>query len=88
MWSDAAETALANEARDIVVRDGKTAFEIKWGRKPTQPLLPFGCEVWTLVEPSDPTRGIQGRDKFDARAARSIFIGYEGGGAIRYLLFA
>ena len=28
LWSDAMETSLANEARSVIVRDGKTAYEL------------------------------------------------------------
>ena len=74
------ETALANEARSVPVRDGKTAYELKWKRAPSGVLLPFGCELWTLVEPHL-------RDKFDERGRRSIFLGYAGEGAVRFLDF-
>ena len=72
--------ALANEARSVIVRDGKTAYELKWKRAPSGVLLPFGCELWTLVEPHL-------RDKFDARGRRSIFLGYAGEGSVRFLDF-
>ena len=72
---------MANEARSVPVRDGMTAFELKWGRKPKGALLPFGCELWTLVEPHL-------RDKFGARGQRAIFLGYAGEGSVRYLIFA
>ena len=80
LWSDAMETALANEARSVPVRDGKTAYELKWKRAPSGVVLPFGCELWTLVEPHL-------RDKFEARGQRSIFLGYAGEGSVRYQNF-
>ena len=69
---------LFNDARSrpVPAHGGKTPYEVKWGRRHTVTLLPFGCEVFVQVEAGQ-------RDKFDARGRRGIFVGYAGSGGIQ-----
>ena len=80
LWSLAMDVALHNDAHSRVVRDEKTAFELRWKRPPRGTLYPFGCEIWALRDTED-------RDKYESRGERSIFVAYEGEESVSYLRF-
>ena len=75
LWSLAMDV-LQNDAHSCVVRDEKTAFELRWKRPPRGTLYPFGCDIWALWDAED-------RDKYESRGERGIFVAYEGEESVR-----
>ena len=75
------DVALHNDAHSGVVRDEKTAFELRWKRPPRGTLYSFGCEIWALRDAED-------RDKYESRGERGIFVAYEGEESVSYLRFS
>ena len=82
MWGWAALGAIDVMNRTLVVRDGRTGFEIAFGRKPdVSNLRPLFCRAWMKIPPPDAPPG----KKVSDQGVRAVNLGCSGSGYACYV---